>query len=112
MDESAGERLRNRLSARGEDALGELAQFLLDNPWLNQALSVALDARERASVAGQHAIRNVGVPTASDVDRLGRRLRALSERLESLEDSVDRIERQLTELRRASTSARGSGGRD
>ena len=109
MDESAGEGLRSRLSSRGEEALGELAQFLLDNPWLNQALSVALEARERASVAGQNAIRNVGVPTAADVDRLGRRLRGLSARLEALEDAVDRLERQVGELRRPSSPTRGSG---
>lgn len=110
MDESPGERLRSRLSARGEEALGELAQFLLDNPWLNQALAVALEARERASAAGQHAIRNVGVPTTSDVDRLGRRLRGLSARLEALEDAVDRLERQLAELRRPSSPGRAPGG--
>ena len=34
-------RRRARGSSRSEDALGELAQFLLDNPWLNQALQVA-----------------------------------------------------------------------
>jgi len=109
MEESSADRLRNRLSTRGEDALGELAQFLLDNPWLNQALSVALDARERAQHAGQNAMRNVGVPTAGDVDRLGRRVRAVSERLEALEDAVDRIENELRALR-ASSSTRGSGG--
>ena len=100
MDESGSEGLRDRLSARGEEALGELAQFMLDNPWLNQALSVAIDARDRASQASASAMRNVGVPSRSDLDRLGRRFRALSERLEALEDSVDRLERQLAELRR------------
>ena len=111
MDESAGDRVRSRLSGRGPDALGEIAQILLDNPWLNQALSVALDARERAQHASQNAMRGVGVPTRGDVDRLGRRLRALSERLESLEDAVDRIEEQVRELRRASSVTRGSADR-
>lgn len=110
MDESAGDRLKSRISGRGPDALNEIAQLLLDNPWLNQALSVALDARERAQHASQNAMRGVGVPTAGDVDRLGRRLRALSERLESLEDAVDRIEQQVRELKRASSSTRGSAG--
>jgi hypothetical protein len=110
MDESAGDRLKSRLSGRGPDALGELAQILLDNPWLNQALSVALDARERAQHASQNAMRGVGVPTTGDVDRLGRRLRALSDRLESLEDAVDRIEEQVRELKRASSPGRASGG--
>jgi len=108
MDEGADEGLRSRLERAGEEALGDLAQYVADNPWLKQALSVAIEARERASVAGQNAIRNVGVPTAADVDRLGRRLRALSERLESLEDAVDRIEARLNE-QRGSTSTRGPG---
>ena len=110
MDESAADRVRSRISERGPDALGEIAQILLDNPWLNQALSVALDARERAQHASQNAMRGVGVPTRGDVDRLGRRLRALSERLESLEDAVDRIEEQVRELKRASSETRGSAG--
>jgi hypothetical protein len=45
-------------------------------------------------------MRNVGVPTASDVERLGRRLRAVSERRESVEDALDRLEREVGELRR------------
>jgi len=100
MDESGGEGIRERLSARGEEALGELAEFLLDNPWLNQALQVAVDARERASQASATAMRNVGVPTSAELDRLGRRLRGLSERLESLEDALDRLEREVIELKR------------
>ena len=37
---------------RGEGALGDLAQLLVDNPWMKQALQVAFGARERASQAG------------------------------------------------------------
>lgn len=101
MDESADEGLRERFSARGEEALGELAQLLLDNPWLKQALSVAFDARERASVAGAQAIHSLNLPTASDTERLERRLRAVSERLEEVEDALDRLSRELAESRRA-----------
>jgi hypothetical protein len=101
MDESSGgEGIRDRISSRGEDALGELAQTLLDNPWLNQALKTVFEARDKASQAGTSAIRNLNLPTASDVDRLGRRLRALSERLEAVEDIVDRLSREVNELRR------------
>jgi hypothetical protein len=86
--------------ARSEDTLGDLADFLLDNPWLNQALQLALGARERASQAGAEVMRNVGVPTAADVDRLARRVRGLSERLESVEDKLDALNEELVELRR------------
>jgi hypothetical protein len=101
MNETGDEGLRERLSSRGEDALGELAQLLLDNPWFRQALDVAFEARERASQAGANAMRNLNVPTAADVDRLSRRLRAVSERLEGVEDKLDALERELAEIRKA-----------
>ncbi len=100
MDEGGGEGIRDRISARGEGALVELAQFLVDNPWMNQALQVAFGARERASQAGATAIRNLNLPTGNDVDRIARRLRAVSERLEAVEDALDQLSRELAELRR------------
>ncbi len=99
MPEDADHRGDARPSSRGEDALGELTDLLLDNPWLKQALALALDARERASVAGAQAIRGLNIPTASDTDRLERRLRAVSERLETVEDALDRLGRELAEVR-------------
>ena len=106
MDETGGEGIRERISSRGEGALGELAQFLVENPWLNQALQVAFGARERASQAGASAIRNLNLPTGQDVDRLVRRLRAVSERLDAVEDAVDELSREVAALRRE----RQSGG--
>jgi hypothetical protein len=100
MEETGGEGIRDRISARGEGALGDLAQFLVENPWMNQALQVAFGARERASQAGASAIRNLNLPTGHDVDRLTRRLRAVSERLDALEDTVDHLTRELAALRR------------
>jgi hypothetical protein len=108
MDESGGEGIRERISARGEGALGELAQFLVDNPWLNQALQVAFGARERASQAGQTAIRNLNLPTGHDVDRLARRLRAVSERLEAVEDALDQLSREVAALRQERRSDQAS----
>jgi hypothetical protein len=104
MDDS-GDGIRDRISSRGEGALGELAQFLVDNPWLNQALQVAFGARERASQAGAEVIRNLNLPTNSDLDRVARRLRAVSERLEAVEDSVDHLTEELAALRRERTSS-------
>jgi hypothetical protein len=104
MDEGGGEGIRDRFSGH-EGALGELAQFLVDNPWVNQALQVAFGARERASQAGATAIRNLNLPTGNDVDRLARRLRAVSERLEAVEDSLDQLSRELAELRRERAAA-------
>src|SRR4051794_10251886 len=98
--------IRDRISARGEGALGELAQILVDNPWMHQALQVAFGARERASQAGASAIRNLNLPTGNDVDRLARRLRAVSERLETVEDTLDQLTNELAELRRERDSSR------
>jgi hypothetical protein len=106
MDEGGGDGIRDRLSSRGEGALGELAQFLVDNPWMNQALQVAFGARERASQAGAQAIRNLNLPTGNDVDRLARRLRAVSERLEVVEDTLDQLTRELAALRRERDASR------
>jgi hypothetical protein len=101
MDEGGGESSRDDRSAgRGEGALGDLAQFLVENPWSNLALQLAFGARERASQAGAQAIRNLNLPTGTDVDRLARRLRALSERLEEVEDTLDQLTREISELRR------------
>lgn len=100
MDEGGGEGIRDRLSSRGEGTLGELAQLLVDNPWMNQALQVAFGARDRASQAGASAMRNLNMPTGNDVERLARRLRAVSERLEAVEDTLDRLTKELAALRR------------
>jgi hypothetical protein len=106
MDERGGEGKTDRIPSRGEGALGDLAQMLVDNPWLNQALQVAFGARERASQAGASALRNLNLPTGNDVDRLVRRLRAVSERLETVEDTLDRVTRELAELRRERDASR------
>ena len=98
--ESEGEGIRERASSRRDEALNELTDFLLDNPWVNQALQVAFGARERAGQAGASAMRNLNLPTGNDVDRLARRLRAVSERLETVEDTLDQVTRELAEIRR------------
>jgi hypothetical protein len=90
------------IRSRGEEVLGELAQSLLENPLFSQALGKALGAGERAAGAQRAALHAIDVPTAGDVERLTRRVRALGDRLDALEDEVDRLRR------RASTSDRGS----
>ena len=100
MEESGGEERHEQGPLRGESALGDLAQMLVENPWMNQALQVAFGMRERASEASTAVIRNLNLPTGNDVDRLARRLRGLSERLEEVEDALDRLSREVTELRR------------
>ena len=98
--ESEGEGIRERASSRRDEALNELTDFLLDNPWVNQALQVAFGARERAGQAGASAMRNLNLPTGTDLERVARRLRGVSERLELVEDRLDQLTRDVAELKR------------
>jgi hypothetical protein len=81
------------LRTRGEEALGELAQALIDNPILNSALGRALGAGERAAQAQRSAMGALGAASNADVERLEQRLRSLSARLEAVEDRIDELDR-------------------
>jgi chromosome segregation ATPase len=86
--------------ARGEEALGDLAQALLENPVINQALTAALGAGERAAHAQRTAMGALNIPAASELERLEQRLRSLSNRLESVEDRLDDARDEVAALRR------------
>jgi hypothetical protein len=88
------------LRARSEQLIGELAQALLDSHVLENAVTAAFGAREKAAEAQQAALAALNLPSASDVERLERRLRSISQRLEEIEDQVDRVARDLGGLRR------------
>ena len=100
-DGSGAEGLRDKLARQGEDALGKLAQELLENPLVNSAISRAFDARERALQAQEAALGALNLPSAADVERLTRRLRSVSQRLEGIEDGVDRLDQRLGSVSRA-----------
>src|ERR687890_750791 len=93
MTETEG--LRDKLARSSEDALGKLAQDLLENPLVNTAISRAFEARERAVQAQEAAMGALNIPSAADVERLTRRLRSVSQRLEGIEDALDRVESRL-----------------
>jgi hypothetical protein len=97
-DGNGPEGLRDRLARQGEDALGKLAQDLLENPLVNSAISRAFEARERATQAQEVALAALNIPTAADIERLTRRLRSVSQRLEGIEDGVDRLDQRLAAL--------------
>lgn len=88
------------LRARSEQAIGELAQALIDNPTLHNAIQAAFGAREKAIEAQQAAMSALNLPSASDVERLERRLRSFSQRLEDLEEQIDELNRELGAMRR------------
>jgi predicted nucleic acid-binding Zn-ribbon protein len=97
-DQTSAEGLRQRLTRQGEDALGKLAQDLLENPLLNGALTRAFEAREKAAQAQEVAMNALNIPSASDIERLTRRVRSVSQRLEGIEDGIDRLDERMTGL--------------
>jgi chromosome segregation ATPase len=99
-DDATGENLRDRITRQGEDALGKLAQDLLENPLVTGAISRAFEARERAVSAQETAMSALNLPSAADLERLTRRLRSVSQRLEGIEDGVDRLDRRFEEVAR------------
>jgi|SRR3954467_3973529 len=97
-DDTSGDGLRARLARTGEDALGKLAQDLLENPLVNGALTRAFEAREKAVQAQEVAMGALNLPSAADLERLTRRVRSVSQRLEGIEDGVDRLDQRLAAL--------------
>ena len=88
------------LRARSEQAIGEIAQALIDSPHLHTALQAAFGAREKAIEAQQAAMSALNLPSAGDVERLERRLRSFSQRLEDVEEQLDDLAREIGSLRR------------
>jgi septal ring factor EnvC (AmiA/AmiB activator) len=97
-EETGGDGLRERLTRQGEDALGRLAQDLLENPLVNGAIARAFEAREKAAAAQEVAFGALNIPSAADIERLTRRVRSVSQRLEGIEDGVDRLDERLAAL--------------
>jgi RNase H-fold protein (predicted Holliday junction resolvase) len=97
-DDIAGDGLRERLAKSGEDALGKLAQDLLENPFVTGAITRAFEAREKAAAAQEVAMGALNLPSASDLERLTRRVRSVAQRMEGIEDGVDRLDERLATL--------------
>jgi predicted nucleic acid-binding Zn-ribbon protein len=104
-DETSQEGLKQRISRQGEDAIGKIAQDLLENPLLNGALTRALDAQKRAAQAQEVAMGALNIPSASDIERLTRRVRSVSQRLEGIEDGLDRLDENIDRVARAGAAA-------
>jgi DNA repair exonuclease SbcCD ATPase subunit len=87
--------IKVRVTKQGEEAIGKVAQELLENPVVSRGLSAAFETRERAMRAQEMAMGALNIPSASDIERLTRRVRSVSQRLEGIEDSLDRLESRL-----------------
>ena len=93
--DTAADGLRARISRQSEDALGKLAQELLESPFVSGALSRAFEAREKAAQAQEVAMGALNLPSAGDLERLTRRVRSVSQRLEGVEDALDRVDERV-----------------
>jgi len=95
--------LRERLGGPSEDRLGRALSELFENPLLTGALGRAFDAREKAAQAQELAMGALNLPSAADIERLTRRLRAV-DRLDralapsGVEARLSAIETQIEEL--------------
>ena len=101
----AGSGFKDRLARQSEDALGRLAQDLLENPIVTSTISRAFEARERAVQAQETAMSALNIPSAADIERLTRRLRSVSQRMEGIEEAVDRVDERLEAIGRAPATA-------
>jgi CRP-like cAMP-binding protein len=97
-DEPEQSGIRKRIAGGAEDAIGRLADDLIENPMVNSALSRAFSAREKVAQAQQSAMDALNLPSASELEKLGRRLRTISQRLEEVEDAVDKIGTRIDTL--------------
>ena len=109
MADSPDDRLVDRISRQGEEALGRLAEELIANPVVNRAVTSAFEAREKAVQAQEAAMGALNLPSAADIERLTRRLRSVSQRLEGIEDSLDRLEERAGAAADAAASAAQRG---
>ena len=96
------------IRTRGEEAIGELAQALLENSVFNSALGRALGAGERAVQAQRTAMGALNIASSAELERLGRRLRSLSDRMEAIEDRIDELSDDVAALRAASARERSA----
>jgi predicted nucleic acid-binding Zn-ribbon protein len=80
---------------QGEEAIGKLVEDLLKHPLVSGAVSAALDARGQATRAQELAMSALNLPSATDLEKLTRRVRTVSQRIEGLEDGIDRISERL-----------------
>jgi len=100
-----GEGLRDRITSQSQDAIGRLAQDLLENPIVTSTISRAFEARERAVQAQETAMSALNIPSAADIERLTRRLRSVSQRMEGIEEAIDRVDERLEAIGRAPATA-------
>lgn len=111
MSDAESDNLKDRISSRGEEALGEVAQALLENPVFSQILQSAFGAREAAGQVTAQAMRNVGFATQADLERLERRVRGISDRIEAVEDRLDALGKAPAKSKSTASSSKSKSSK-
>lgn len=109
---SNDEGIKGKIQKQGEEALGRVAKDVLENSVVTGAIGQVFTAKERASAAQEMALGALNLPTAADIERLTRRVRAVGQRLEGIEDALDRLDGRLARIDAATstgTSAANKG---
>jgi hypothetical protein len=82
--------LIGRIRARGEEVFTQLSAELMQNPGFMKAVDGALRGREKLEEAAAHALKQMNVPTRSELKRVNARLEALERGLAELRAEVKR----------------------
>jgi hypothetical protein len=89
--------LLNRLRSRGEEVLTQVSAELSSNPRFMQAMAGALRGKEKLEEAVSHALRQMNVPSRSELKRALTRIEALEREVTTLKTKA----RAKTRARRA-----------
>lgn len=110
--------LLGRFRDVSESMAARLAEELLSNPTMMNALAKAMNAKSRLDDASQSAFSAVNLTSARDFDDLKSKVRVLSTRLEKVEAELERTRsaptapaRRTATKRTASTAKKASTAR-
>lgn len=87
------------------EQLSKALEPLVDQPLAQRLLSEASALRDRSLRAQEATLGALNLPTAADLARLERRLRALADAIGRLGDQVDRLEVRLRRSGEGATHA-------
>lgn len=105
----SSESLRDRIVRQGEDAVGRIAQDALDNKLVKGVVQGITDSGQKVFEAREVVFGVLDLSSASDLQKLTRRLRSVSQRLEDVEDGVDRLSSRVGALNSTDVDTRIEG---
>jgi hypothetical protein len=97
--------LIEKIRARGEEVIGQLSSELMANPRFVRAVEGAMRGREKVEGAATLALKQMNVPTRTELKRALARIEALEREVAALR--LD-LKRRATAARSARTKAAGA----